>query len=49
MLLGNSEVAENLSALIANIRRHGILFYRDKPSKKTEQADGRPPVPRRAR
>jgi len=29
MLLGNSEVSENLRALIANIRKHGILFYRD--------------------
>ena len=29
MLLGNREVAENLRALIANIRRHGLLFYRD--------------------
>ena len=29
MLLGNSEVADNLRAVIANIRKHGILFYRD--------------------
>ncbi len=29
MLLGNREVADNLSALIANIRKHGLLFYRD--------------------
>lgn len=29
MLLGNREVADNLRALIANIRRHGLLFYRD--------------------
>lgn len=29
MLLGNREVAENLRAVIYNVRRHGILFYRD--------------------
>ena len=29
MLLGNREVADNLSALIYNIRKHGLLFYRD--------------------
>jgi hypothetical protein len=29
MLLGNGEVADNLRAIIYNIRRHGILFYRD--------------------
>lgn len=39
MLLTNPEVAENLSALINNIRRHGLLFYRDSSSKKTERAD----------
>jgi len=29
MLLGNREVADNLRAVIANIRKHGLLFYRD--------------------
>jgi len=29
MLLSNRETADNLRALIANIRKHGILFYRD--------------------
>lgn len=29
MLLGDRETADNLSALIYNIRRHGLLFYRD--------------------
>ena len=38
MLLGNHEVAENLRALIANIRRHGLLFYRD-----SSAADGGAP------
>jgi ABC-type transporter Mla subunit MlaD len=29
MLLGNREVADNLRAILSNIRSHGILFYRD--------------------
>jgi ABC-type transporter Mla subunit MlaD len=29
MLLTNEEVANNLRALITNLRRHGVLFYRD--------------------
>ncbi|MDD5350061.1 MAG: MlaD family protein [Chthoniobacteraceae bacterium] len=29
MLLGNREVADNLRAILSNIRRHGVLFYRD--------------------
>jgi ABC-type transporter Mla subunit MlaD len=29
LLLGDRETADNLSALIYNIRRHGLLFYRD--------------------
>ncbi len=33
MLLTNQEVARNLSALISNIRRHGVLFYRDSTPK----------------
>lgn len=33
MLLGNSEVAENLRALISNLRKHGVLFYRDSTEK----------------
>ena len=35
MLLGDEEVAENLRALISNIRRHGLLFYRDNASAET--------------
>ncbi|MDX2079864.1 MAG: MlaD family protein [Terrimicrobiaceae bacterium] len=30
MLIANREVAENLRALVANLRRHGILWYRDR-------------------
>ncbi len=37
MLLGNREVSDNLRALIANIRRHGVLFYHD-----TAQRDDAP-------
>ncbi len=33
MLLSNREVATNLNALITNIRRHGVLFYRDSAKK----------------
>ena len=33
MLLGNREVADNLRAVIANIRKHGLLFYRDSAPK----------------
>ncbi|GEM_PF-151464 len=29
MLLGNGQVADDLRAVIYNIRRHGVLFYRD--------------------
>jgi phospholipid/cholesterol/gamma-HCH transport system substrate-binding protein len=35
MLLGNREVADNLSAVIFNIRKHGLLFYRDSASAPT--------------
>ena len=33
MLLTNEEVANNLRALISNLRRHGVLFYRDSAAK----------------
>ena len=38
MLLSNPEVAANVNALITNLRRHGILFYRDSKSRE------KPPV-----
>ena len=42
MLLGNREVADNLSAVIANIRKHGLLFYRDSaPAPTPVAADAR--------
>ncbi len=33
MLLTNEEVANNLRDLISNLRRHGVLFYRDSAAK----------------
>ncbi len=33
LLLSNEEVANNLRALISNLRRHGVLFYRDSADK----------------
>ena len=33
MLLTNEEVANNLRALISNLRNHGVLFYRDSAAK----------------
>ncbi len=46
MLLSNREVSDNLRALIANIRRHGVLFYRD--SAKTAESAPTPPARTRA-
>ena len=33
VLMSDKETAENLKTLIANLRRSGVLFYKDKPSK----------------
>lgn len=38
MLLSNREVADNLKALIANLRRHGMLFYRDSATAEAQRA-----------
>lgn len=38
MLLSNREVADNLRALIANIRKHGMLFYRDSAGAEQQRA-----------
>jgi phospholipid/cholesterol/gamma-HCH transport system substrate-binding protein len=37
-LLSNQEVANDLKALIANLRSHGVLFYRDSAPKEEERA-----------
>jgi phospholipid/cholesterol/gamma-HCH transport system substrate-binding protein len=44
-LLSNPEVANDLKALISNLRTHGVLFYRDSAAK--EEAQRQQPQPRR--
>ncbi|MEO6871895.1 MAG: MlaD family protein [Chthoniobacterales bacterium] len=46
MLLTNEEVANNLKALISNLRRHGVLFYRDSAAKEAAPQPS-PPLRRR--
>ena len=46
MLLTNEEVANNLRALVSNLRRHGVLFYRDSAAKASPPPQSSPP-PRR--
>jgi phospholipid/cholesterol/gamma-HCH transport system substrate-binding protein len=49
-LLGNRQLADDLSTLIHNLRAHGILFYRDSVSKIDKSAaDQAKPTPRRHR
>lgn len=48
MLLTNDEVANNLRALISNLRSHGILFYRDTAAKNVAP-EASPPLRRRGR
>ena len=48
MLLTNQEVANNLRALISNLRSHGVLFYRDSAAK-TAPPESSPPPERRRR
>jgi phospholipid/cholesterol/gamma-HCH transport system substrate-binding protein len=43
MLLTNDEVANNLKALISNLRRHGVLFYRDSAAKIAPPSASPPP------
>lgn len=47
MLLTNAEVANNLRALISNLRSHGILFYRDSAAKVAPAPTTPTPKPRR--
>jgi phospholipid/cholesterol/gamma-HCH transport system substrate-binding protein len=35
VLLSDREMADNLKALVANLRRHGVLWYKDRPQTKT--------------
>ena len=43
MLLTNQEVANNLRALISNLRSHGVLFYRDSAAKVPPPESSPPP------
>ena len=38
MLISNPETAENIRALILNLRQHGILWYKDSKPPKTGDA-----------
>jgi phospholipid/cholesterol/gamma-HCH transport system substrate-binding protein len=40
VLVSDKDTAENLKALIANLRRSGVLFYKDRPSKEIEKLKG---------
>ncbi len=46
LLLTNEAVANDLRALISNLRRHGVLFYRDSASRLAPPPENTP-VPRR--
>src|SRR6476620_7514444 len=45
-LLTNEEVANDLRALASNLRRHGVLFYRDSAAKMSSPPASPPPRPR---
>ena len=47
MLLTNEEVANNLRALVSNLRSHGVLFYRDSAAKVSPPTPQNSPPPRR--
>ncbi len=47
LLLTDKEVANNLRALISNLRRHGVLFYRDSAAKISPPPENSPPPRRR--
>jgi phospholipid/cholesterol/gamma-HCH transport system substrate-binding protein len=46
-LLTNQELANNLQALVSNMRAHGILFYRDSTAKTEQKPTERAPAPRK--
>ena len=48
-LLSNQELANDLRALIANLRAHGVLFYRDTTSKIDMNQQNKPPQQTRGR
>ena len=48
-LLTNEEVANDLRALISNLRRHGVLFYRDSAARMSPPPESTPPPRPRSR
>ncbi|MGI8889902.1 MAG: MlaD family protein [Chthoniobacterales bacterium] len=48
MLLTNKEMANNLRALVSNLRRHGVLFYRDSAERIPPPPENSPPPRRRS-
>ncbi|HSI12829.1 MAG TPA: MlaD family protein [Chthoniobacter sp.] len=46
LLMADKQTAENLRALVANMRRSGVLFYKDRPLSTTEPAAEATPAPR---
>jgi phospholipid/cholesterol/gamma-HCH transport system substrate-binding protein len=49
MLLTDEEMANNLRTLISNLRRHGVLFYRDSAAKISPPPESSPPRRRTTR
>ena len=48
-LLSNQEFANDLRALVSNLRSHGVLFYRDSAAKEEARANERQQTPTRRR
>jgi hypothetical protein len=46
-LISDKETADDLKALIANLRRHGVLWYKNRPVE--SDAPPKPPAPRKRR
>lgn len=46
MLISDKKTAEDLRALIANMRRSGVVFYKNRPLEAPEPAPERKPTPR---
>jgi len=44
VLMADKQTAENLRALIANMRRSGVLFYKDRPATSADSVPGPTPV-----
>jgi len=48
-LLNNRQLSENLSALVVNLRQHGILFYKDRAEKTPAAASSTQPTSQQQR